>query len=144
MRNVKYIVVHCTGGPQKQSIQTIRNFWKNNMRWKNVGYHKIIEADGKVTELATPDKITNGVAGKNSVSYNISYLGGQNGIDNRTDNQKQSLLSEVKKAKKLFPKAKVLGHRDLSPDLNGDGIITPNEWTKLCPSFDAIKEYQNL
>ena len=55
-----------------------------------------------------------------------------------------SLLKEIKAARKLFPKAKIVGHRDLSPDLNGDGIIQPNEWTKLCPSFPAITEYKNL
>lgn len=144
MRNVTFIVIHCTGAPQNQTIQTIKNFWKNQLKWKNVGYHKIIEADGKVTELASPDQITNGVAGKNSKSYHICYLGGQHGIDNRTDDQKKSLLLEIKKAKKLFPSATIVGHRDLSPDINGDGIINPNEWTKQCPSFDAKKEYKNV
>ena len=31
--------------------------------------------------------------------------------------------------------AGVCGHRDLSPDLNGDGIATSNEWLKTCPGF---------
>ena len=31
----------------------------------------------------------------------------------------------------------VVGHRDLSPDNNQDGKITPNEWLKTCPGFDA-------
>ena len=71
-------------------------------------------------------------------------MGGKDGKDNRTENQKESLLSEVKKAKKIFPKAVVVGHRDLSPDLNNDGIINPNEWTKYCPGFDAKNEYKNV
>lgn len=144
MRNVEYIVIHCTGAPQTQSIAIIKGFWKNTLKWNNVGYHKIIEADGKVTELAKPDSITNGVAGKNSKSYHICYLGGQKGIDNRTQEQKKTLLDEIKKARKMFPKAKIVGHRDLSKDLNADGIIQPNEWTKMCPSFDAIKEYSKI
>ena len=28
--------------------------------------------------------------------------------------------------------------------LNGDGKITPNEWTKMCPCFDAEEEYKNI
>lgn len=144
MRQVDFIVIHCTGAPQTQTIPIILGFWKNVLKWKNVGYNKIIHANGNVTELATPEKITNGVAGKNSKSYHICYIGGQFGKDNRTDSQKKSLLSEIKKAKKLFPNAVVLGHRDLSPDLNNDNIIQPNEWTKACPSFDAKKEYQNV
>ena len=45
---------------------------------------------------------------------------------------------------KLAPQATILGHRDLSPDSNGDGRITPNEWIKQCPCFDALHEYQHL
>ena len=32
------------------------------------------------------------------------------------------------------------GHRDLSPDLNGNGEIEPEEWVKACPCFDAEEE----
>lgn len=31
----------------------------------------------------------------------------------------------------------VCGHRDCSPDLNGDGKIERSEWTKTCPGFDV-------
>ena len=34
----------------------------------------------------------------------------------------------------------VLGHRDTSPDLNGDGVIEPYEYVKACPCFD-VKEF---
>lgn len=144
MRVIKYIVIHCTGAPSNQSTKVIKDFWKNVKGWKNVGYHKIISEDGTVEELAKPEEITNGVAGHNRNSYHICYKGGQNGKDNRSDAQKASLISEIKLAKKKFPKAIVLGHRDLSPDKNEDGIIQPNEWTKACPSFNAKKEYENI
>lgn len=139
MRTIKYIVIHCTGASAEQSTQSILDFWKFKKKWKAVGYHKLISADGKVEELAKPEQITNGVAGYNSLSYHICYKGGQGGKDTRTQAQKEALLNEVKKAKQLFPKAKILGHRDLSPDLNADGIIQPNEWTKECPSFEVKK-----
>ncbi|KVV16134.1 N-acetylmuramoyl-L-alanine amidase [Flavobacterium sp. TAB 87] len=144
MRNITHIVVHCTGAAQSQTIDSIKNFWKNVNKWRNVGYHKIIEANGTVSELAKPSEITNGVAGHNSKSYHICYIGGKDGKDNRTEFQKATLLLELKKAKKMFPNAIILGHRDLSPDLNNDGIIQSNEWTKLCPSFDAKKEYKDV
>jgi hypothetical protein len=35
-----------------------------------------------------------------------------------------------------------VGHRDLSPDLNGDGIIQPGEWTKMCPCYDVKREFK--
>jgi N-acetylmuramoyl-L-alanine amidase len=38
----------------------------------------------------------------------------------------------------------VVGHRDLSPDLDHDGVVEPHEWVKQCPCFDAIPEYGAL
>jgi len=137
MRKITHIVLHCTGASQSQTIESIQAFWRNVKQWKNPGYHRIIEANGNVVELAPPEKIVNGVAGHNANSYHICWIGGQNGTDNRTVEQKCGLQSEVDRARKMFPNAKVVGHRDLSPDLNGDGIISPNEWTKLCPSFEV-------
>lgn len=32
---------------------------------------------------------------------------------------------------------RVCGHRDLSPDKDGDGVVEPHEWLKTCPSFDV-------
>lgn len=137
MREVNLIVVHCTGAPQTQSVEVIQNFWKKSLGWKSPGYHKLIEANGNVVTLASPEQMTNGVKGFNTKAYHISYIGGQGGKDNRTEAQKKALEQEVRKAKELFPNARIVGHRDLSPDLNGDGIITQNEWTKECPSFEV-------
>jgi N-acetylmuramoyl-L-alanine amidase len=41
------------------------------------------------------------------------------------------------KLSKKYPHAVILGHRDLSPDKNSDGLISQNEWMKVCPCFDA-------
>jgi len=38
----------------------------------------------------------------------------------------------------------VKGHRDFSPDKDGDGKITQREWIKECPCFDAIPEYADV
>lgn len=38
-----------------------------------------------------------------------------------------------------YPEAKVVGHRDLSPDVNGNGEVEPMEWTKECPCFKVEK-----
>lgn len=91
--------------------------------------------------------IGNGVAGKNSTSVHICYIGGMEQgkpADTRTDEQKDALLLQVMEYKRKYPNAKVVGHRDLSPDLNGDGIIEKKEWVKACPCFDAIAEFEHL
>ena len=35
------------------------------------------------------------------------------------------------------PDARVVGHRDLSPDQNANGIVESFEWLKTCPGFDV-------
>jgi N-acetylmuramoyl-L-alanine amidase len=141
MRVIKYIVLHCTAGPQNQSTQEILNFWKNVNGWKNPGYHFEIDADGTITELLPIEKIANGVAGHNANSIHISYKGGIDAkglaIDNRTIKQKGSQVLLIKRCKDIFPNAVVLGHRDFSTDLNGNGIIDQWEWIKSCPAFDV-------
>ena len=46
--------------------------------------------------------------------------------------------------RKLYPYAKIQGHRDFSPDKNHNGTIEPWEWIKDCPSFDAKMAYRNV
>ena len=40
----------------------------------------------------------------------------------------------------IYSTADVLGHRDLSTDLNGDGVIQKQEWMKACPCFNVKSE----
>ena len=147
MRNIQYIAVHCTASHQSQTIEGLKQEFKRK-GWVNPGYHYVVSPDGKITQLLDEDKVSNGVKGFNSVSINVAYIGGidVNGkpIDNRTDAQKVSLRSLLKMLHKKYPTAVIQGHRDFSPDLNKDGKITPNEWMKACPCFNAKEEYANL
>jgi N-acetyl-anhydromuramyl-L-alanine amidase AmpD len=38
---------------------------------------------------------------------------------------------------RAYPMAQILGHRDLSPDIDGDGVVEEHEWLKDCPCFDV-------
>ena len=147
MRNIKYIAVHCTASHQSMTIEGLKQEFRRK-GWVNPGYHYVVSPDGKITQLLDEDKVSNGVKGFNSVSINVAYIGGidVNGkpIDNRTDAQKASLRSLLKMLHKKYPAAIIQGHRDFSPDLNKDGKITPNEWMKVCPCFNAKEEYSNL
>lgn len=147
MRTIKYIAVHCTASHQSMTIEGLKQEFKRK-GWVNPGYHYVVSPDGKITQLLDEEKVSNGVKGFNSVSINVAYIGGidRTGkpIDNRTDAQKASLRSLLKLLHKKYPTAVIQGHRDFSPDLNKDGKITPNEWMKACPCFDAKTEYANL
>ena len=133
MRNINYIAIHCTATQPETSIASIQNYWKNNLGWKNPGYHYIIDRFGNVVNLLPIELVSNGVQGYNSQTINMSYVGGidksGNPKDTRTEAQKQSILKLLKELRVKFPKAKIQGHRDF-----------PNV-KKACPSFDAKKEY---
>lgn len=73
------------------------------------------------------------VEGHNATSIGICMIG----TGKFTKAAWLKLKETVQELSAKFPKAKIVGHRDLSPDKNKDGKITPNEWVKLCPSFDV-------
>lgn len=144
MRTINYIVIHCTAGKAQESIETLKDYFKRVLGWKNYGYHVVVNEDGTWDRLTDDEQIANGVKGHNHDSIHISWKGGDTLNDTRTNAQKKTLRELVVGYKKKYPAAKVLGHRDLSPDLNRDGKITPNEWVKICPCFDAGAEYANI
>ena len=128
MRKINYIVCHCTATDQDATVEAIKNFWENNLGWKNPGYHFIIEKNGTIHNLQPIDKLSNGVRGYNANSIHVAYIGGKL-IDDRTPQQKASMRSVVKVMQSMFPDAKVQGHRDF-----------PNV-SKSCPRFDAKNEF---
>jgi N-acetylmuramoyl-L-alanine amidase len=131
VREIRFIVLHCTASPQRQTVAEIQRYWRDVMKWRRPGYHRIIEANGNVVSLEDYATPTNGVAGQNSHSIHICYIGGIDAkgqpSDNRTIAQRSSMLNLVKEARQLFPKAKICGHRDFP------GV------KKACPSFDVSK-----
>ena len=60
--------------------------------------------------------------------------------DTRTLLQKAALQLTVRTLLRKYPRAQVVGHRDLSPDRNLNGRIEPHEWIKQCPCFDVLRE----
>jgi len=142
MREIKHIVIHCTAGSATQTTDSIKSYWKSQ-GWKKVGYHWLISSVGFAEKLSNDDQTTNGVKGYNANAIHLCYKGGLDGKDTRTADQKKTLSKLVADYKKLYPKAEVLGHRDLSPDLDKDGVVEKHEWVKLCPCFDAKTEYKN-
>ena len=52
--------------------------------------------------------------------------------DTRTEAQREALIRLVEDLRLVYPDIRqVIGHRDTSPDRNGDGIISPNEFIKI-------------
>lgn len=129
MRQINYIVLHCTATQPNAKIENIEAYWRHTLGWKNPGYHYIIKADGTRVPLQPESKPSNGVANHNSNSIHISYIGGidKSGIpkDTRTPAQLIALKEIVQEMQQKYPTAIVQGHRDF-PGVH-----------KACPSFDV-------
>jgi len=144
--DIKYIVVHCSATPPRMNIgvKTI-NQWHRDRGWSGVGYHIVIRRDGTIEFGRPMDKTGAHAYGYNRVSWGICLIGGVDADgkaeDNFTSAQYLSLGLIVDALKVRVPDAEVLGHRDLSPDIDGDGVIEKWEWTKECPCFDARQWY---
>ncbi|MCS2601378.1 MULTISPECIES: N-acetylmuramoyl-L-alanine amidase [Bacteroidaceae] len=143
MQKLKYLVLHCTATPEGREVSSsdIRHWHtdpvsKGGRGWKQVGYTDMIHLDGKVERLVKnnedanvdPWEITNGVAGKNSVSRHVVYVGGvgkdgKTAKDTRTPQQLKALEEYVKDFHKRFPSVRIVGHNELA--------------AKACPSFDV-------
>lgn len=149
MRKIKYIVLHCSATKEGQNV-SVRDIdrWHRQRGFRMIGYHYVILLDGSIRKGRDIAQVGAHVAGNNANSIGICYVGGLDADgkpkDTRTGEQKASLFYLLQQLREQFPDAVICGHRDFSPDLNGDGVIEPWEWMKACPCFDAIEEYQNL
>lgn len=146
MRRIERIFVHCTGGSQRATADDLLAEFRRK-GWKRPGYHYLVLADGQTVQLLPETLVSNGVRGYNATSLNVAYTGGVDGgrsVDNRTEAQRISLRRLLARLRLRYPGSAILGHRDISPDLNGNGIVDPWERIKDCPCFDARDEYADL
>ena len=145
--SVKKIVIHCSATAPSQDIGAREiNEWHTSPpnNWSMIGYHFVIRRDGTLEYGRPLTKQGAHTRGHNRQSWGICLVGGvdANGDpdDNYTVEQYRTLRTVVMMLKALRPTAEVLGHRDLSPDLDGDGVIEEHEWLKYCPCVD-IREW---
>ena len=143
MRIITHIVIHCTASPQSWGVRELMAEFKAK-GWQSPGYHYAILADGTIRQLHPLGLVANGVKGYNQGSIHVAWVGGIDrygkATDNRTEAQRDSLRRIVDSLHSSYPQAVICGHRDLSPDRNGDGKVTRDEWVKQCPCFD-VKEF---
>lgn len=140
MRIIKRIFVHCTASSQKWGVKELWAEFKAK-GWHNPGYHYVITSDGAIHQMLPDELLSNGVQGYNSTAINVAYVGGIDKagktVDNRTNEQKQSLLTLLKQLKEKYPGASILGHRDIWGK-------DKTKWKKICPCFNAQEEYKEI
>jgi N-acetyl-anhydromuramyl-L-alanine amidase AmpD len=143
LKRVDYIVVHVTATPPKVDIGAEEVDAMHRQRgFSSIGYHYVVRRDGRVEKGRPEDRVGAHVQGFNSVSLGVSMVGGVDarGLpqDNATPAQYRALEQLLRALSGRHPAARICGHRDLSPDRDGDGVIEPQEHVKACPCFDAV------
>lgn len=159
-RKIDLIVIHCSASPNGRSLFTGKlgdaNFttpaqeidkwhaargFRRNPNWsrlqeptlQHIGYHFVVYTAGAVLACRHLDEVGAHVQGYNSNSIGICMIG----IDHYSAEQWHCLKILIEELRKTYPRARVVGHRDLSPDTDGDGIVEPQEWLKTCPGFEV-------
>ena len=98
--------------------------------------------------------------GRNRDTIGICYEGGiiangdpnnpNHAADTRTEEQKKAIAEVIvevvfwNRKNEISGEIEIMGHRDESPDLDGDGVVKPWEWVKQCPCFEVKPEYETL
>lgn len=164
-RLVKDIVIHCSATPNgkdirarhidemhrqrsfKRDSQAKRNF---NPELPSIGYHYVITVDGHIETGRGLEEVGAHVQGRNTGSIGICLIGTDKykiaqwetlrtcliNLSTIIQGRPHATVSGALNAYKDMG-ISIKGHRDYSPDLNGDGQITRNEWVKDCPNFDV-------
>ena len=145
MRRIDLIVIHCSATREDRPF-TERDLDTAHRRrgFDGAGYHFYVRRNGDIRSTRPVERVGAHAKGYNAHSIGICYEGGLDchGIakDTRTEWQRHSLRVLVRALKMDYPEAKEVGHRELSPDENGNGEVEPMEWTKECPCFKVEKE----
>ncbi len=147
-RAINGIIIHCAATPNGKSFAAEdidrwhdergfarRGYWRMrfNQTLRAIGYHYVILVNGTVVTGRHEDEVGAHAGGFNAKTIGICMVG----TDRYALAQWEALDGLIADLQERYPAAKILGHRDLSPDLNGNGIIEPDEWTKICPGFSV-------
>lgn len=131
-RFIDEIIIHCTATAEGKNytIADIRA-WHKARGFTDIGYHYVIARDGRVLIGRPIGQVGAHVAGHNTGTIGISYIGGvtadgKTPKDTRTAAQRATLLWLTRALAKKHGVRKVTGHNQYA--------------AKACPSFDVRKD----
>lgn len=137
MRKVTLLVIHCSATPPgaRLSFDDCRRDHIRHRGFSDIGYHFYLTRDGTVHRGRPLERVGAHCLHHNRHSVGICYEGGLDALhrpaDTRTPEQKASLLALLRRLKREFPQALIVGHHDLNPE-------------KPCPCFEAVREYRGV
>lgn len=136
MRTITLIIVHCSAN-KADSVLRMADIdrYHRSLGWKGCGYHYVIPTDGTVETGRDEAEVGAHCKNHNSHSMGVCYIGGLSAEgkpeDTRTKAQRITLRKLLEALHRKYPRALIVGHRDLDP-------------RKACPCFDAVGEYADL
>ena len=139
MRTITLIIVHCSAvrPDQTSSAAQIDSWHRRDNHWKlGIGYHYVIRRDGTI-ELGRPEwQVGAHCVNHNAHSIGVCYEGGLDirgqPADTRTAEQKAAMRTLLEQLHQRYPRALIVGHRDLNP-------------AKKCPGYENVaQEYADL
>lgn len=142
-------MLHCSA--TKESVDTTYETIEAGHKargFNEIGYHYYIRKDGTVQQGREEHETGAHCLGYNDRAIGICYEGGLdsdgNTKDTRTIAQRKAiplLIADILTRHKI---TRICGHRDVSPDTNGNGKVDSYEWIKACPCFNAETEYKSM
>ncbi len=137
-REIKFLVVHCSATRCDRPYPVERLRADHLARgFKDIGYHFYILRNGDLVQTRPMGEPGAHAKGFNLHSIGICYEGGLDSDgrphDTRTPAQIETLRNTLQILKRLYPKAVIKGHYQLTADIH-----------KACPCFDAEWEYMGL
>lgn len=128
---------------------------------RHIGYHYVVTAEGRIAPGRHINEIGAHVQGHNTASIGICMVGTDKYFLHQwlalrelvctLAYELQHQLPEGSKFVGYRPqpalawallkleRVQIVGHRDLSPDKDGDGKVEPHEWLKTCPGFNVAE-----
>ena len=109
--------------------------WHKERGFKDIGYHYIIDRDGKIAKGRNEDEMGAHAKGWNKHSIGICLIGGFGSnaddkfLDNYTKEQEDTLVKKIKELQEKYQNTMIYGHNEVS--------------AKACPGFNAKDWWRN-
>lgn len=136
MRAISEIILHCSatrpnwmdGKPTADKVAEIRRWHVQERKWRDIGYHFVIDRDGTVARGRPIEQTGAHTVGKNTGTIGVCLIGGHGSdaddkfFDNFTEAQDKAARSLILQLRQQFPGIKtVTGHNNYA--------------AKACPGF---------
>ena len=139
MRTITFIIIHCSAvrPDQTSSAKQIGSWHRKDNHWKlGIGYHYVIRRNGEIEPGRPEWMIGAHCLHHNAHSIGVCYEGGLDirgqPADTRTAEQKAAMRTLLEQLHQRYPRALIVGHRDLNP-------------AKDCPGYENVAhEYADL